>query len=65
MGHSWQAIEAPRWSARVPASPFRTQCIGEVSVESRVPEAVRAELVRRGHKLFVGGPWTWVRTPRS
>ena len=31
---------------------------GEMSVESRVPEAVRAELVRRGHKLFVSGPWT-------
>jgi gamma-glutamyltranspeptidase / glutathione hydrolase len=31
---------------------------GEMSVESRVPESVRAELVRRGHKLFVNGPWT-------
>jgi len=55
-----QAIEAPRWSTRsFPASPFpHTMYPGEVSVESRVPESVRTELVRRGHKLFVNGPWT-------
>jgi gamma-glutamyltranspeptidase/glutathione hydrolase len=55
-----QAIEAPRWSTRsFPASPFpHTMYPGEMSVESRVPEGVRAELVRRGHKLFVNGPWT-------
>jgi gamma-glutamyltranspeptidase / glutathione hydrolase len=55
-----QAIEAPRWSTRsFPASPFpHTMYPGEMSVESRVPESVRAELVRRGHKLFVNGPWT-------
>ena len=55
-----QAIEAPRWSTRsFPASPFpHTMYPGEVSVESRVPEAVRAELVRRGHKVFVSGPWS-------
>jgi len=55
-----QAIEAPRWSTRsFPASPFpHTMYPGEMSVESRVPEAVRAELVRRGHKVFVSGPWS-------
>ena len=25
---------------------------------ARVPEAVRAALIARGHKLKVGGPWT-------
>jgi gamma-glutamyltranspeptidase/glutathione hydrolase len=55
-----QAIEAPRWSTEsFPASPFpHTMYPGVMSVESRVPESVRAELVRRGHKLFVNGPWT-------
>ena len=31
---------------------------GEMSVERRVPEAVREALTRRGHKLRVAGPWT-------
>jgi gamma-glutamyltranspeptidase/glutathione hydrolase len=31
---------------------------GEMSVEARVPEAVRTALIARGHKLKVGGPWT-------
>jgi gamma-glutamyltranspeptidase / glutathione hydrolase len=55
-----QAIEAPRWSTRsFPASPFpHTMYPGEMSVESRISEDVRAELVRRGHKLFVNGPWS-------
>jgi gamma-glutamyltranspeptidase/glutathione hydrolase len=55
-----QAIEAPRWSTRsFPASPFpHTMYPGEMTVESRVPEAVRAELVLRGHKVFVSGPWS-------
>ncbi len=29
-----------------------------MSVEQRVPEAVRAALIKRGHKLTVAGPWT-------
>jgi hypothetical protein len=29
-----------------------------MSVEARVPEAVREVLIKRGHKLRVGGPWT-------
>jgi gamma-glutamyltranspeptidase/glutathione hydrolase len=55
-----QAIEAPRWASRgFPASPFpHTMYPGEMSVEARVPEAVRAALIARGHKLKVGGPWT-------
>jgi gamma-glutamyltranspeptidase/glutathione hydrolase len=55
-----EAIEAPRWATRsFPASPFpHTMYPGEMSVEARVPEAVRSALVGRGHKLKVGGPWT-------
>ena len=55
-----EAIEAPRWSTRsFPASPFpHTMYPGEMSVESRVPEPVRAALTARGHKVRVGGPWT-------
>jgi gamma-glutamyltranspeptidase/glutathione hydrolase len=55
-----EAIEAPRWATRsFPASPFpHTMYPGEMSVEARVPVAVRDELVNRGHKLRVGGAWT-------
>jgi gamma-glutamyltranspeptidase/glutathione hydrolase len=55
-----EAIEAPRWATRsFPASPFpHTMYPGEMSVEQRVPDAVRTALVARGHKLKVGGPWT-------
>jgi len=55
-----QAIEAPRWASRgFPASPFpHTMYPGQMSVEARVPEAVRQALIQRGHKLKVGGPWT-------
>ena len=55
-----QAIEAPRWTTRsFPASPFpHTMYPGDLSVESRVPEAVRAALIARGHKLRVGAPWS-------
>jgi gamma-glutamyltranspeptidase/glutathione hydrolase len=55
-----EAIEAPRWATRsFPASPFpHTMYPGEMSVEQRVPEAVRAALITRGHKLKVAGPWT-------
>jgi gamma-glutamyltranspeptidase / glutathione hydrolase len=55
-----QAIEAPRWSTRsFPASPFpHTMYPGEMSVEARISEATRQELIARGHKLRVSGPWT-------
>src|SRR3989475_5250553 len=55
-----QAIESPRWSTRsFPASPFpHTMYPGEMSVETRVPEATRQALTARGHKLRVSGPWT-------
>ncbi len=55
-----QAIEAPRWASQsFPASPFpHTMYPGMMSVEDRMPEAVRDALVKRGHKLRVSGPWT-------
>jgi len=54
------AIEAPRWSTKsFPASPFpHTMYPGDLSVESRVPREVRADLARRGHKVTVNGPWS-------
>ena len=31
---------------------------GDLQVEDRVPEAVRADLIRRGHKLIVSGAYS-------
>ena len=55
-----QAIEAPRWSSRsFPASPFpHTMYPGDMSVESRIPEATRQALIAKGHKLRVTPPWS-------
>jgi len=55
-----QAIEAPKWLTRAfPASPFpHTMYPGDLSVESRIPEAVRKQLLARGHKLHVTGAWS-------
>jgi gamma-glutamyltranspeptidase / glutathione hydrolase len=55
-----QAIEAPRWATRsFPASPFpHTMYPGDLSLEGRITEAVRAELERRGHKVAMKGPWS-------
>ena len=55
-----QAIEAPRWSTRsFPSSPFpHTMYPGDLSIEARIPDSVRDELIRRGHKVSVRGPWS-------
>ncbi|MBM3739282.1 MAG: gamma-glutamyltransferase family protein, partial [Acidobacteria bacterium] len=55
-----QAIEAPRWTTRsFPASPFpHTMYPNDIGVESRIGQSVRAELVRKGHKMIVHGPWS-------
>jgi len=55
-----QAIEAPRWTTRsFPASPFpHTMYPGDLSLESRIPDAVRDELMRRGHKVAMQRPWS-------
>ena len=54
-----EAIEAPRWSTTsFPASEFpHTMYPGQMAVEDRIPEAVRAALERRGHKVELKGPW--------
>jgi gamma-glutamyltranspeptidase / glutathione hydrolase len=55
-----QAIEAPRWATRgYPASPFpHTMYPGDLSLEGRIPDAVRNELLHRGHKVVMKGPWS-------
>ncbi|MBI4873041.1 MAG: gamma-glutamyltransferase [Acidobacteria bacterium] len=55
-----EAIEAPRWTTNsFPSSPFpHTMHPNESIVENRIPQAVRSVLVRRGHKLYVQGPWS-------
>ncbi len=55
-----QAIEAPRWATRsFPASPFpHTMYPGDLLLESRIPETVKADLEKRGHKVTMRGPWS-------
>jgi len=55
-----QAIEAPRWSTRsFPASPFpHTMYPGDLLLEGRIPDSVKAELEKRGHKVSMRGPWS-------
>ena len=55
-----QAIEAPRWTTTsFPASTFPHRMNpGAVTVENRIGESTRTELLRRGHRLSVAGPWS-------
>jgi gamma-glutamyltranspeptidase / glutathione hydrolase len=55
-----QAIEAPRWSTRsFPASPFpHTMYPGDLLLEGLIPESVKADLEKRGHKVTMRGPWS-------
>jgi gamma-glutamyltranspeptidase/glutathione hydrolase len=55
-----QAIEAPRWTTRsFPASAFPHMMYpGDLQVEDRILPSVRAELVRRGHRLTVRPAWS-------
>lgn len=55
-----QAIEAPRWTTRsFPSSPApHTMYPGDLQVEDRIPPAVRADLLHRGHKVSVSGPYS-------
>jgi gamma-glutamyltranspeptidase/glutathione hydrolase len=55
-----QAIEAPRWATRsFPSSPFpHTMYPGDLWIEGRISNAVRDELVQRGHKVQVRAPWS-------
>jgi gamma-glutamyltranspeptidase/glutathione hydrolase len=56
-----QAIEAPRWSTSGFASsvfPHNMSRPGDLSVESRIPDAVQKALEAKGHKLRSAGPWS-------
>lgn len=56
-----QAIEAPRWSTRGFASsvfPHKMSHPGDLSVESRIPDAVQQALQAKGHKMHPAGPWS-------
>src|SRR6476620_9833197 len=56
-----QAIEAPRWSTRGFASsvfPHNMSHPGDLSVESRIPNAVQKALQAKGHKLQSAGAWS-------
>jgi gamma-glutamyltranspeptidase/glutathione hydrolase len=56
-----QAIEAPRWSTQGFASsvfPHSMSRPGDLSVESRIPEAVQKALAAKGHKLQTAGAWS-------
>ena len=56
-----QAIEAPRWSTRGFASsvfPHNMSYPGDLSVESRIPDAVQKALQSKGHKLQPTGAWS-------
>ncbi len=55
-----QAIEAPRWSTRsFPASPFpHTMYPGDLQLEGRIPDSVKADLEKRGHKVSMRGGWS-------
>ena len=56
-----QAIEAPRWATRsFPASPFpHTMYPGDLSVESRISDTVKAALAAKGHKFPQRSPGPW------
>jgi gamma-glutamyltranspeptidase/glutathione hydrolase len=51
------AVEAPRWFSFPGTDPATIDQPAAVRVESRVPEAARAELVARGHAVESVGPW--------
>jgi gamma-glutamyltranspeptidase / glutathione hydrolase len=51
------AVEAPRWFSSPGTDPANLSQPMRVQVESRVPDATRAELARRGHDVVTLGPW--------
>jgi gamma-glutamyltranspeptidase/glutathione hydrolase len=55
-----EAIDCPAFhSEHMPSSFYpRTAQPGLLALESRFPDATRAELARRGHRLRVGEPWS-------
>ena len=59
LGTPW-AIDAPNFSIEHFPSSFypHEREPAQVQVEDRVPEKVRQELRRKGHRLVVGSPWS-------
>jgi len=55
-----ELVDMPMFhSTHMPSSFYpRDSRPGELHVEGRLPEATRAELARRGHRLVVGGDWS-------
>ena len=55
-----EAIDCPAFHTEHMPSSFypRAAQPGVVALESRFPEATRASLARRGHRLRVGDPWS-------
>jgi len=54
-----EALDAPTFHTQHFPSSFypRAQHPGQVVVEGRIPESVRAELRQRGHEIVVAGDW--------
>ena len=54
-----QAIDAPMFQTKHMVESFHPRAVqpGKVIMEGRFPEATRAELEKRGHKITVEGPW--------
>ena len=59
-GNLQETIDLPMFhSTHAPSSFYpRDARPGEIHVEARVPEATRAELARRGHRVVVADPWS-------
>jgi gamma-glutamyltranspeptidase/glutathione hydrolase len=59
-GNLQETIEMPMFhSTHMPSSFYpRDSRPGEIHVEGRLPEATRAELTRRGHRVVVTGDWS-------
>lgn len=55
-----QAIEAPRWSTRsFPSSVFpHSMYPADLTLEDRIPDAVREDLRHKGHELRIVGGWS-------
>ena len=54
-----QAVEAPRFQTRHLVSSFDNHAMnpGDLLLDERTPEAVAAELARRGHRVSTRSRW--------
>ena len=58
VSESWPSYEHVNVQAAIEAPRIRTYAGTTIDIEDRVPEAVRAELTRRGHDLRLIGDWS-------